>query len=101
MTSTPTPPGSVSGLVTDVDRSPLAGVAVSATAAQLPDARVTATGETGTYKLPYLPAGDYEIVYELEGYRTQVLRVRISGGLAVSVNVTLEIEEIDEEIVVD
>ena len=100
MTATPTPPGSVSGMVTDVDRAPLSGVAVSATSAQLAESRVTTTGPNGAYKLPYLPAGDYEVVFELEGYRTLTRAVHISGGLPVLVDVTLESAEPSEEIVV-
>ena len=100
VTATPTPPGSVTGRVTDVDWAPLSGVAVSATSAQLPESRATTTGQNGDYKLPYLPAGDYEIVYELEGYRPRTRAVPISGGLTVEVDVTLESAEPTEEIVV-
>jgi hypothetical protein len=100
VTATPTPPGSVSGRVTDVDLAPLSGVAVSATSAQLPESRVTTTGQNGDYKLPYLPAGDYEVVYELEGYRTMTRAVHVSAGLPVPVDVKLESAEPAEEIVV-
>lgn len=100
MTATPTPPGSVSGTVWDVDSAALSGVAVSATSAQLSEPRVTATGQNGSYKLPYLPAGDYDVVFELEGYRTTTRGVRISGGSTVLIDVKLESAEPSEEIVV-
>ena len=63
-----------------VEQGAITGVVVDSTGASIPNAKVTATNQAtstiartettveGYYKLPYLPAGKYNVAVEKEGF---------------------------------
>lgn len=59
--------GSISGKVSTPEGEALPGVTVEATSNVLPQARATVSGADGTYRLPLLPPGNYELSFSLSG----------------------------------
>jgi len=92
--------GNVVGKVTGVDGTPLPGVTVEAQSSVLPQARVTTTSETGEYRLPVLPPGQYQLQFSLAGMETRTRNVRVILGQDAAVNVTLGMQGVSEQITV-
>ncbi|MFB3854590.1 MAG: carboxypeptidase regulatory-like domain-containing protein [Vicinamibacterales bacterium] len=98
-----TPTGALTGKVTDPDGLVLPGVIVTVTSPSLQGSREAATSENGDYIIPFLPAGDYRVVFAFPGFATleKATRVQIAdtvplnvqmslAGVAETVNVTAE-----------
>lgn len=94
------PTGTVTGRVTDKDGGALPGVTVTATSPNLQGTRTTQTGANGDFKLGILPPGDYKLTYELEGFATAVKNVKVSAAQSILADVTMQLSEVVEEIVV-
>jgi outer membrane receptor protein involved in Fe transport len=94
------PTGTLTGRVTDQQGASLPGVTVTATSPALQGSRVTTTGVNGDYKLAFMPPGTYQVNYELEGFKSAVAEVKISAAQTTPSDVTLEVGEVTEEIVV-
>ena len=58
----------------------LPGVTVTATSPSLQGERITVTGGNGGYRIGIMPAGEYRVSYELEGFATKVRTVKISAA---------------------
>jgi len=97
------PTGTLTGKVTDPDGLVMPGVTVTVASAALQGPRSAVTSENGDYIIPFLPAGDYTVVFELSGFTTVERTVRLQvaetlplnaqlavGGLVESVTVTAE-----------
>ena len=74
------PTGTIEGKVSDPDNLALPGVTVTATSPVLQGARTAVTSAAGDYILPFLPAGEYTVTFELEGFATlkQTISVRMA-----------------------
>ncbi len=85
------PTGTISGRVTDPDDLALPGVTVTAASAALQGVRTAVTSDNGDYIIPFLPAGDYTLTFELQGFATyrQTLAVRMADALPVNVRLSL------------
>src|SRR5262245_41350330 len=94
------PTGSVSGRVTDASGSVLPGVTVTATSPNLQGPRVIVTSDFGDYVLPLLPAGPYQLTFELSGFQVTRAAVDVASTENVPLNVTLPIAGIETEIIV-
>ena len=95
------PTATVTGKVSDGDGNSLPGVQVTATSEALQGERVAVTDANGTFKLGFLPAGLYELSYQLDGFSTAIKEVQANAGQAERVdNVTLGLSEISETITV-
>jgi hypothetical protein len=79
--------GRITGVVKDSSGAVLPGVTVTATSPALIQPQVATTGEDGSYRLIALPAGVYDITFELAGFQT-VKR----EGIRVVINVTLPVD---------
>ncbi|MBI1895554.1 MAG: TonB-dependent receptor [Acidobacteria bacterium] len=79
----------------------------------MPGAKVTATNtatrvrsqtrsnESGLYRIPYLPAGEYEIAVEKDGFTRAVAGpIRLNVGLTATIDVTLTTGTVQQEITV-
>jgi outer membrane receptor protein involved in Fe transport len=97
------PTGTLTGKVTDPDGLIMPGVTVTVTSPALQGERTAVTSGNGDYIIPFLPAGDYKVVYELSGFTTveRAIRLQVAetaaldvqlavGGLAEAVTVTAE-----------
>ena len=90
--------GSLSGRVTANDGSPLPGVTVTAKSASLQGERTAITGESGEYILRDLPAGAYDLTYELEGMATLTATKVIEVGQTSRVDVVMSLTALEETI---
>ncbi len=92
--------GTITGTVTLEDGSAFPGVAVEATGTNLVGKRTTVTDEKGTFRLPDLPSGNYEITFMLEGFKTAKRKeVPVDIGKTCKLDVVMETVPIKEEIV--
>lgn len=94
------PTGTVTGTVTGPDGQPLPGVTVTLTSPSLQGARVTTTGVNGAYHQPLLPAGDYRVTYELDGFAALEREVKLSAAVTTRSDVQMQLATVTEEIVV-
>lgn len=92
--------GAVSGTVTATDGAALPGVTVEASSNVLPQPRTTVTDETGQYRLPQLQPGDYTLTYTLAGLQTVTRRVAVLLGQNRTVDVSLGMAGLQEQITV-
>ena len=85
------PTGTITGRVTDPDNLALPGVTVTAAAPVLQGVRTAVTSENGDYIVPFLPAGDYTVTFELEGFATlkQTVSLKMADRLPVNVKLSL------------
>jgi hypothetical protein len=90
--------GTLRGLVRDQQSLPVPGVTVTVTSPNLQGSRSAVTDEAGAYVLPQLPAGDYQVMYQLSGFAGVTERARIALGLPVDLNVTMRAGNIVEEV---
>ena len=72
--------GTISGRVVDPDGLPIPGVTITVASSNLQGVRSTTTSANGDFVLPLLPAGDYTLTYELEGFSTVKQTQRVAPG---------------------
>jgi hypothetical protein len=93
--------GTITGRVTDPSGALVAGAAVRAvnTATNAPAA--STTNETGSYEIPYLLPGIYNVSVELQGFKTSArngIELRVSDRM--TLDFTMEIGNVAESVVV-
>lgn len=94
--------GYINGKVTDEEGQPLPGVAVTikSPALILPQMDMVTTA-SGTFRFPGLPPGLYTVTFQLTGFKTLVREgIRVSVGLTTTIDVTLEMSQIEETVTV-
>ncbi len=93
--------GTIRGIVTDNEETPLPGVAVSATGPALMGSISVLTDANGGYRLINLPPGLYTITASLSGFKT-VNRpgVVVEVGQSYTLNLRTEVSAVLEEITV-
>jgi len=94
--------GSITGVVSDTTGAVLPGATVTLAGERLIGGSQTAvTGAGGAYRFDRLPPGTYEIHFELAGFRTvQRQDIRISAAFTATVNVRLELGQLEETVTV-
>ncbi len=90
--------GTLQGTARDTDGLVLPGVTVSVTSPSLQGTRTTVTDDNGVYVLRGLPAGAYEVVFELTGFTTQTERTTVAVGSPSLVNATLNVGGLAETV---
>ena len=85
------PTGIVSGHVVDPDGLALPGVTVTAASPVLQGVRSAITSANGDYIIPFLPAGDYTVTFELPAFSTvkQTVSLKMADTLPVNVKMLL------------
>ena len=91
--------GSLSGRVT-AEGAPLPGVTVLATSPALQGQRVSITSEGGDYRFPFLPAGEYQVSFTLDGFQTLESRINVSLATPATLDAQMYPAAIEQEIVV-
>jgi len=86
-----TPLAVVRGVVRDPSSSPIAGVRLTLVHLQTSQPRAATTDGSGRFVVPMVPAGDYRIDIEHEGYKkySQHLRLQVGQELRTDVMLTL------------
>jgi len=94
--------GSIRGAIADSAGNGIEGARIVCRGPELLGERVATSKAAGAYWLPALPPGkDYQLLIEVEGYRSQVVRgIRISIGRSTPVDVTLQVAVAEETVVV-
>ena len=89
------------GTVTDATGLVLPGVTVEARAVEADGpTEVAVSGGAGTFAIPGLPAGRYDVAFTLPGFHTEVRRgVVLDAGDAVTVDAVLSVQ-LEEQVVV-
>jgi hypothetical protein len=94
-------PASIVGTVTDSTGAVVPGATLTVVNVETGFTRTVVTDDRGWYRVANLPLGDYEIRAEVPGFRTAVRRgVQLSVGIEVTVDLTLELGEVAEDVVV-
>ena len=88
----------MSGVVHDVNGGLVPGVGVTAKHTESGLTRTVVTNETGSYRMPALPVGEYEVTAELSGFKQQVRRgITLVVAQEAVVNLTLDIGDLKEQ----
>jgi carboxypeptidase family protein/TonB-dependent receptor-like protein len=93
--------GEIIGKVTDESSAVLPGVTVTIRGTGIAGAPTVVTSETGTYRFPALPPGEYTLEYTLQGFGT--LRreaIPVGVGAVVELNVSLKVSSLSETVTV-
>ena len=91
--------GRIVGTVRDSTRAVLPRVSISATNLGTGFRTRAVSSDSGTYALPYLPAGTFRITAELSGFKTHVRgRVVLQVAQTLRQDITLELGELSETI---
>src|SRR2546427_7187262 len=91
----------MSGVVHDANGGLVPGVGVTAKHIESGLTRTVITSETGSYRMPALPVGEYEVTAELSGFKQQVRRgVTLVVAQEAVVNLTLDVGDLKEQITV-
>jgi carboxypeptidase family protein/TonB-dependent receptor-like protein len=93
------PSGTLTGHV-EANNGALPGVTVTVASPSLQGSRVVTTSQTGDYNIPFLPPGEYQVTYVLEGFQEVRKSVKISAAQATALDVTMALASVSEEIVV-
>src|SRR2546422_2384140 len=91
----------MSGVIHDASGGLVPGVSVTAKHTESGLTRTAITNETGSYRLPSLPVGAYEVTAELSGFKQQLRRgVNLVVTQEAVVNFTLEVGDIKDNVTV-
>jgi hypothetical protein len=93
--------GEIVGTVTDESNAVLPGVTVTIRGSGVPGAPTVVTSETGTYRFPALPPGDYNLEFTLQGFTT--LRresIPVGVGAVIDLKVSLKVSTLSETVTV-
>jgi hypothetical protein len=93
--------GAIRGVVTDDQDSPLPGVNVTISGANLMGVRAFVTDAQGEFRFPALPPGSYDIKFELSGFGTVVREsVRLNTTATLTLDVQMKPAALSEEVTV-
>jgi hypothetical protein len=93
--------GEIIGKVVDESGSILPGVTVTLHGAGVAGAPTVVTSETGTYRFPVLPPGNYDLEYTLVGFTTLKREaIPVAVGSTVELDVTMKVGALEESITV-
>src|SRR5688500_1826101 len=93
--------GTIQGRVMDSQGAVLPGVTVTATSPSALGAQTAVTSETGNYRFPAVPPGEYELTFELAGFNTlKRSGIQITLGFTANVNVELALATLQETVTV-
>src|SRR5262245_34252649 len=89
------PTGIIRGTVVDAQRAVVPRVTVTVTSPALQGPRSTVTDALGSFSLRNLPAGEYEMTFELSGFRTVKQTSALPLGLTLEKNVTIHPADVE------
>jgi len=94
------PTGTITGHVTDPDNLALPGVTVTVASPMLQGMRTAVTSANGDYIIPFLPAGDYTVTFELQGFAKATEKIGLRMADRMPVNARLALASVTETVVV-
>lgn len=93
------PLSTLQGKVT-ADSAPLPGVTVTVTSPNMQGPRTAVTTAAGDYLLPFLPPGEYKVLFELAGMQSVARKITLTAARADRLDVTLKAAPVSEAITV-
>ena len=91
----------ITGTVTDASGAVVPGAVVTATNLRTGVAGNTLTNNEGNYRLPYLPAGEYEVTVSKDGFdKARVAGVNLTVGLVATIDLSLKPGSLQQEVLV-
>ena len=90
------PTGTIYGQVTDPTNLALPGVTVTVSSPALQGLRTAVSSANGDYILPFLPPGEYSVMFELQGFATIKQSIGLKMADRQPVNVKLLIASVNE-----
>ncbi len=94
------PVGVISGTVTDPSGAVIKGAPITVRNKATGFARQTKSEDDGSYSVPALPAGEYEVQIQMQGFRTMLREVTVTVGAIVKVDLALELGQTTEIVTV-
>ncbi len=94
------PTATLRGRVTTADDQGLPGVTVTANSPALQGTRSATSEADGSYLIPLLPPGDYQVSFDIEGFATAEKTVKLSASQSTTLDQEMVLEGVTEEIVV-
>jgi outer membrane receptor protein involved in Fe transport len=92
--------GTLTGTVTSSDGAPLPGVTVTVRSPSLVGERTTTTTTNGDFIVKGLPAGSYQVAFELTGFARLEKSAAVSLGTSATVTATMGVAAVQESVVV-
>src|SRR5712664_2879363 len=92
------PTGTISGHVADPDGLAVPGATVSAASPALQGVRTAVTSANGDYIIPFLPAGEYDVTFELQGFRAMTRKISVKMAETLPLNATLTLASVTENV---
>ena len=93
--------GSISGLVTDERNAAVPGAEVTLLDTATNSSQTTVTNENGRFNFAVIPSGTYDITFSKSGFKVhKAPGQKVSIGIVLTVNVTLEVGALSETVVV-
>ncbi len=94
--------GELTGKVTLADGSVLPGVLITVKGSGLIGKKNILSDENGSYRLPMLPPGKYNLTFTLDGFKKKVINgIELRVGKTLNVGAVMEVGVIEESVVVD
>src|SRR3989442_13096859 len=95
------PTGTIAGVVTDRNGARVAGARVTISNRDTGLVRNITTSTEGDFGAAALPAGVYTVAAEATGFRRLERAATVEAGTTTTVNLTLEIGEVTEQVTID
>jgi carboxypeptidase family protein/TonB-dependent receptor-like protein len=94
--------GAIVGTVTDNSKAVMPGVSITAGGPALMGARTAVTDAQGAYRIPTLPPGVYQLVFEIAGFGTVTRTgIQIAVGFTATVNAEMNLAGVAENVTVN
>src|SRR5262245_47740472 len=94
------PTGTISGRVVDPGGLAVPGAVVTVASPVLQGTRTATTSANGDYMLPFLPAGEYTVTFELQGFQTLKRTVTLTMAETLPLDVGLTLATVAETVTV-
>jgi outer membrane receptor for ferrienterochelin and colicin len=94
------PTGAISGRVVDPAGLALPGVVVTVASSTLQGTRSATTSANGDYIIPFLPAGDYTVTYQLQGFQGLKRTATLTMAETLPLDVGLSLATVAESVTV-
>jgi hypothetical protein len=91
--------GTINGDVSDTSGAAIPGAKVRVSSAAIGLERVTTTNNSGSFTVPNLPGGDYEVLVEAPGFKSLVRSgLRLDTDQSASLKLTLDVGQVSERV---
>src|SRR5262245_1262460 len=93
--------GSIYGRIVDPTDAPLPGVSITVEGPAIQGQRTAASEANGSYRVLYLPPGEYRVTYQKSKFKKIVYEgATVELNKTITMNVTMQIADVEETLVV-